>query len=79
MARALALDPEILVLDEPTSSLDPGVGRQIEELILELASNYTIVMVSHSRRQIAELADFRIPMDHGMINEAGGTGSSRSC
>lgn len=67
LARALALDPEILLLDEPTSSLDPDVGKQIEELIVELAGSYTIVMVSHSRRQIAELADVNIPMDHGRL------------
>lgn len=67
LARALALDPEILLLDEPTSSLDPKVGQQIEELILELAGNYTIVMVSHSHRQIDQLADISIPMDHGKI------------
>lgn len=65
LARALALDPEILLLDEPTSSLDPEVGRQIEDLILELAKEYTIVMVSHSPRQIAKLADFSITMNHG--------------
>lgn len=67
LARALALNPEILLLDEPTSSLDPEVGQQIEELILELANSYTIIMVSHSRRQITQLADFSIPMDHGRI------------
>ena len=68
LARALALDPEILLLDEPTSSLDPAVGRHIEDLILELACDYTIVMVSHSRRQITKLADFNIPMDSGAMS-----------
>lgn len=67
LARALALKPEILLLDEPTSSLDPDVGQQIEELILELVSDYTVIMVSHSRRQIAKLADVHIRLSHGEI------------
>ena len=79
LARALALDPEILLLDEPTSSLDPDVGQQIEELIVELASDYTIVMVSHSCRQIAQLADFNIPMDHGRLKKTVGLIAEADC
>lgn len=67
LARALAMDSELLLLDEPTSSLDPGIARQVEELILELTHSYTIVMVSHSERQTRQLADVHIRMEDGRV------------
>lgn len=67
LARALALNPEILLLDEPTASLDPQVTEQIEDLILELKKDYSIIMVSHSRRQTNKLADRHCLCEHGTI------------
>lgn len=57
LARTLALEPEILLLDEPTASLDKHTAQQIEALILELAKRYTIIMVSHSAKQTEKLAN----------------------
>ena len=57
LARALALRPEILLLDEPTASLDYKAARQIEELLMELKSRYTLVVVSHSLSQAHRLAE----------------------
>ena len=56
LARALAFRPEILLLDEPTASLDYKAARGIEELLLELASRYTLLVVSHSLNQARRLA-----------------------
>lgn len=56
LARALALEPEILLLDEPTASLDFRAAQQIEALLAELASRYTLVVVSHSLSQAHRLA-----------------------
>ncbi len=57
LARTLALEPEILLLDEPTASLDKQTAQQIETLIMELAHRYTIIMVSHSAKQTEKLAN----------------------
>ena len=57
LARALALRPEVLLLDEPTASLDFKAARQIEELLVELKSRYTLVVVSHSLSQAHRLAE----------------------
>ena len=57
LARALALEPEILLLDEPTASLDFKASQQIESLLLELKSRYTLLVVSHSLGQAHRLAD----------------------
>lgn len=57
LARALALRPEILLLDEPTASLDFKAARQIEELLTELKSRYTLLVVSHSLSQAHRLAE----------------------
>jgi phosphate transport system ATP-binding protein len=57
IARALAMNPEVLLMDEPTSSLDPIATAKIEELIIELKKNYTIVIVTHSMQQAARISD----------------------
>ena len=57
IARALAIDPEILLMDEPASALDPIATSKIEELIYELKNNYTIVIVTHNMQQAARVSD----------------------
>lgn len=57
IARALAVDPEILLMDEPASALDPIATSKIEELIWELKENYTIVIVTHNMQQAARVSD----------------------
>ena len=57
MARALAIDPEVLVMDEPTSALDPISTSKIEDLIFELKTQYTIVIVTHNMQQAARVAE----------------------
>lgn len=57
IARALAMEPEVLLMDEPTSALDPIATSKIEELVMELKKNYTIVIVTHSMQQAARISD----------------------
>lgn len=57
IARALAVDPEIVLMDEPASALDPIATAKIEELIHELKNNYTIVIVTHNMQQAARVSD----------------------
>ncbi|MEK6756708.1 MAG: phosphate ABC transporter ATP-binding protein PstB [Bacteroidota bacterium] len=57
IARALAVNPEVLLMDEPASALDPIATAKIEELIYELKSNYTIVIVTHNMQQAARVSD----------------------
>ena len=57
IARALAIEPEILLMDEPASALDPIATQRIEELIYRLKSRYTIVIVTHNMQQAARLSD----------------------
>ncbi|MDP2208777.1 MAG: phosphate ABC transporter ATP-binding protein PstB [Bacteroidota bacterium] len=57
IARALAVDPEILLMDEPASALDPLATAKIEELIFELKEKYTIVIVTHNMQQAARVSD----------------------
>ncbi len=58
IARALAVDPEIILMDEPASALDPIATAKIEELIFELKQNYTIVIVTHNMQQAARASDY---------------------
>jgi phosphate transport system ATP-binding protein len=58
IARALAVEPEVLLMDEPASALDPISTGKIEELIDELKANYTIVIVTHNMQQAARVAGF---------------------
>jgi len=69
IARALAVKPEVLLMDEPTSALDPISTRYIEELILELKKNFTIVIVTHNMQQAARVSDMTAFMYLGEIIE----------
>jgi phosphate transport system ATP-binding protein len=57
IARALAIDPEVLLMDEPASALDPIATQKVEELIYQLKSRYTIVIVTHNMQQAARVSD----------------------
>lgn len=69
IARALALKPELLLMDEPTSALDPISTNRIEELILELKKDYTIVIVTHNMGQAARISDNSMFMYLGELVE----------
>lgn len=73
IARALALNPEVLLLDEPTSSLDPKSTAHIEELIVELKKNVTIIIVTHNIAQAGRVSDFTAFMYLGELIEYGPT------
>jgi phosphate transport system ATP-binding protein len=73
IARALAIDPEILLMDEPASALDPIATTKIEELIYELKSNYTIVIVTHNMQQAARVSDRTAFFMLGKLIEYGDT------
>ena len=79
IARAIAVKPEIILMDEPTSSLDPIATLRIEELIQELKVNYTIIIVTHNMQQASRASDYTVflNMDSdraGYVVEAGTTG-----
>lgn len=71
IARAIALRPEILLMDEPTSSLDPSSTARIESLIIRLKENYTIVLVTHLIQQAARVADYIAFLYDGRLIEYG--------
>jgi len=58
IARALAISPDVILMDEPASALDPIATAKIEELMLELKENYTIVIVTHNMQQASRISDF---------------------
>jgi phosphate transport system ATP-binding protein len=58
IARALAVEPEVILMDEPASALDPIATQKIEELIQELKKNYTIIIVTHNMQQAARVSDY---------------------
>jgi phosphate transport system ATP-binding protein len=69
IARAIAIEPEVLLLDEPASALDPISTLKIEELIYELKSKYTIVIVTHNMQQAARVSDYTAFMYIGELIE----------
>ena len=69
IARALATDPEILLFDEPTSALDPTATSKIEELIIQLKKDVTIIIVTHNMQQAARVSDYTAFMYLGEIIE----------
>lgn len=73
IARCLAVDPEVILFDEPCASLDPHSTKKIEELILELKSDYTIVIVTHNLQQAARVSDFTAFLYLGELIEFGRT------
>jgi phosphate transport system ATP-binding protein len=73
IARALAVEPEVLLLDEPCSALDPIATRKIEELLFEIKSLTTIVIVTHNMQQAARLADYTGFFLMGKLIEFGDT------
>jgi phosphate transport system ATP-binding protein len=73
IARALAVRPEVLLMDEPASALDPISTSKIEDLIGELKKNYTIVIVTHNMQQAARVSDFTAFFYEGQIVEFGPT------
>ena len=73
IARAVAVQPEVVLFDEPTSALDPISTAKIEELIAELKSDYTIAIVTHNMQQAARVSDFTAYMYLGELVEFGET------
>lgn len=69
IARAIAMKPEVLLMDEPTSALDPVATGKIEELILQLKKEFTIIIVTHSMQQATRVADYTVFFLMGRIVE----------
>jgi phosphate transport system ATP-binding protein len=73
IARAIAIEPDVLLMDEPCSAIDPIATAKIEELIEALKSKYTIVLVTHNMQQAARVSDYTAFFYQGHIVEFGGT------
>jgi phosphate transport system ATP-binding protein len=73
IARAIAADPEVLLMDEPCSALDPIATQRIEELIVELQRDYTIVIVTHNMQQAARVSAMTAFFDRGSLIEYAAT------
>lgn len=73
IARALAYKPEIILMDEPTSALDPIATQKIEDLLVVLKKNYTIILVTHNMAQAARISDYSMFMYLGELIEFGKT------
>ena len=73
IARAIAVEPDVLLMDEPCSALDPIATAKIEELMLDLKSSYTIVIVTHNMQQAARVSDYTGFMLLGELVEFGVT------
>jgi phosphate transport system ATP-binding protein len=73
IARAIALQPEVILMDEPCSALDPIATAKIEELIVQLKNDYTVVIVTHNMQQAARVSDFTAFLYIGELIEYGST------
>ena len=73
IARALAIRPEILLMDEPASALDPAATLRFEELLHELAQRYTVLLVTHNMQQAARVSDYTAFLHQGRLVEFGDT------
>jgi phosphate transport system ATP-binding protein len=73
IARGIAIRPEVLLLDEPCSALDPISTAHIEELIAELKADYTVIIVTHNMQQAARCSDYTAYMYLGELVEFGET------
>ncbi len=73
IARAIAMEPKVILMDEPTSALDPIATAKIEQLIMELKKDYTIIIVTHSMQQAARISDKTVFFLMGEIIESGET------
>jgi phosphate transport system ATP-binding protein len=73
IARALAMEPEILLMDEPCSALDPRSTASIEDLLFELKKSFSIVIVTHNMQQAARVSDFTAFLENGRLIEFGVT------
>lgn len=73
IARALAIEPEILLMDEPTSALDPISTSSVEDLIVDLKKNYTVIIITHNIQQAARISDYTAFFYLGKLIEYGKT------
>lgn len=73
IARAIAFKPDVILLDEPTSALDPVATKRVEELLIRLKENYTILLVTHNMSQAARISDYSMFMYMGELVEYGKT------
>jgi phosphate transport system ATP-binding protein len=71
LARAIAVQPEVILCDEPTSALDPIAAQQIEKLLLKLKKDFTVILVTHTLRQAKRVADYVIFLYFGRVVEQG--------
>lgn len=71
LARAIAVQPEVVLCDEPTSALDPLAAKQIEKLLLKLKKDFTVILVTHTLRQAKRVADYVVFLYFGMVVEQG--------
>ena len=73
IARTLAMEPEIILMDEPCSALDPVSTSRIEDLLFELKANYTIVIVTRNMQQAARVSEHTAFLENGVLVEYGET------
>jgi len=73
IARAIAVNPEVILMDEPCSALDPKSTARVEELIGELRQDYTIIIVTHNMQQAARVSDYTAFLYEGLLVEYGAT------